>query len=173
MKAGELAALYEDTYHGCAQCVLLAVEEALGLECPEVFKAVTGLSGGLGCLGHTCGALTGGVVALGTVVGRTLEDLKAHSRVHWNNYALVKELVDRFSSRFGDDLSCRAVQTEVLGRSFDLWDPEDRAAFREREGTSFGCSDVASSAARWTVEIILDRKTSLAEKRNLERMRDQ
>jgi C_GCAxxG_C_C family probable redox protein len=153
-KAGQLAARYEELYHGCAQCVLLAVQDTLELESPDTFKAITGLSGGLGCLGHVCGALTGGIVALGLVVGRTPRDLRTQSRVHWENYKLVKELVDRFISEFGADLSCRAIQTQMLGRSFDLWKPEDQVAFKALGGTSSGCAHVASALARWTVDIL-------------------
>jgi C_GCAxxG_C_C family probable redox protein len=45
--------------------VLLATERLLGLEERHILKAFTGLGGGIGHEGDTCGALTGGILSLG------------------------------------------------------------------------------------------------------------
>jgi C_GCAxxG_C_C family probable redox protein len=45
--------------------VLLATERLLGLEDRQILKAATGLGGGIGHEGDTCGSLTGGILSLG------------------------------------------------------------------------------------------------------------
>jgi len=51
--------------------VLLAVQETLDLKNDLVFKAATGFAGGMGLLGvSACGALSGGIIAIGQKYGR-------------------------------------------------------------------------------------------------------
>ena len=67
-KADTLAYKYEKKYGGCPQCVLAAVKETVGGISDDVFKAATGLAGGVAVVGAgTCGALSGGVMALSTI----------------------------------------------------------------------------------------------------------
>ena len=75
-KAYELGFKYEQKYGGCTQCVIAAVFEALGLEVDEpVFKAGTGLSGGLGLCGEgTCRALLGASMAISYFYPRTYRE---------------------------------------------------------------------------------------------------
>jgi C_GCAxxG_C_C family probable redox protein len=63
-------ALEYDKYSGCSQSVLLALQEAFKIGDLESFKAATVLSGGVARKGETCGALLGGLMALGLVLGR-------------------------------------------------------------------------------------------------------
>jgi len=63
-------ALEYDKYSGCSQSVLLALQEAFDTGNMESFKAATVLSGGVARKGETCGALIGGLLALGLVIGR-------------------------------------------------------------------------------------------------------
>ena len=47
----------------------------------EVFKAGSGLAGGVARYGETCGALTGAIMALSSVVGRErLEDIEQYRK---------------------------------------------------------------------------------------------
>lgn len=72
-KVQEKAFEYEKNYYGCSQCVLLAVQEAFGLESEETFKAATGFAGGIGFRGSVCGALTGGIIPIGLKYGRNVQ----------------------------------------------------------------------------------------------------
>lgn len=83
-------------YGCCPQCVLTAVKEATGDVSDDVIKAGHGLSGGGALIGTggVCGALTGGLLALGTRLGREAAKLdqgrgmsnfqagRAHHRSH-------------------------------------------------------------------------------------------
>ena len=52
-------------YHSCSQCTLLTVQEMFGLPGDDALKAATGFAGGIGRTGSVCGAVLGGVMALG------------------------------------------------------------------------------------------------------------
>jgi len=69
-KVENLAIEYDQKYYGCAQCVLAALKAVLKDKIPDdVFKAASGLAGGVGRTGNTCGAVTGGVMVLSSFLG--------------------------------------------------------------------------------------------------------
>ena len=70
----ELAYKYEREYGGCSQAVVGAFKKVVGGIGDDVFKAATGLAGGIGLTGNTCGALSGGVLVLGHFVGREYDN---------------------------------------------------------------------------------------------------
>jgi hypothetical protein len=59
--------LFDSKKHNCSESAFLALNEVLngGLEPQTAAHIATGLGGGLGASGGTCGALTGCVLALG------------------------------------------------------------------------------------------------------------
>ena len=92
----------------CAESVLLAVAEALG-EDAHVYLA-TGLGGGVGHSGNTCGAVTGAVLALGLTYGRLVPDKQAKEHA----YTVCGKLCEDFRNEFGS-MQCR----ELIGRETD------------------------------------------------------
>ena len=54
---------YEKNFHGCSQAVLLTLQELMDMGDDLSFRAASALCAGVG-VGKTCGALTGGVMAL-------------------------------------------------------------------------------------------------------------
>ena len=58
----------EVEYWGCSQAVLKALQQHFDLGNDEVFKAASPFAGGIGRLREACGALTGGVMAIGLVL---------------------------------------------------------------------------------------------------------
>ena len=56
----------------CSEAVVKTVVEELGLDAPaEAVKMASGFPVGMGGMGCTCGALTGGILTIGLVYGRT------------------------------------------------------------------------------------------------------
>lgn len=157
-KAYNLAFEYDAKYGSCPQAVLRAVYETLNLKGVEVvIKAAHALAGGLGLSGNgTCGALSGGVLALGIFYGRSIEEMGKGRFL--KSYMKAKELYDRFVKEFGSCI-CKDVQTKLFGRSFNLWDPEDYKKFEEMGGHRDKCPDVAGKVAKWVVEILLEDKS--------------
>ena len=154
-KAYELGFKYERDYGSCPQCTFAAVGEILGNENKEIFKAIDGLAGGLGrTTNGTCGALTGGVAAISQRYGR--EDFPNLGQRE-KCMTLSKKLHDRFIEEYGS-IICKDVQTKIMGRSYDFWNPKEREEFDKAGGHSDKCPDVVGKATKWTVEILMDEK---------------
>lgn len=154
-RAYDLAFKYETEYGSCPQAVLRAIYEVFNLKGIEtVIKSAHALAGGLGLSGNgTCGALSGGVLALGIFYGRSLEDMGKGKFL--KSYIKAKELYDKFVREFGSCV-CKDVQTKIFGRSFNLWDPEDFKKFEEMGGHRDKCTNVAGKVAKWVAEILLE-----------------
>lgn len=156
-RAYQLGFKYEQELGACTQCVLAAVQEILNIEDENLFRACYGLGGGVGVSGEgTCGALSGGVLALGYLYGRTLKEFRNGKWANPNDKAFVlsKELYDRFLEEYGG-CTCKDVQTKIFGRSFNLRNKQDLETFMQAGGHRDKCTDVTGKAASWTVEIIL------------------
>ena len=117
-----------------------------------VFKAGSGLAGGVAVQGETCGALTGAIMAIGCVVGRErLEDIPQYQKAK----EPAKELYHRFRDQVGHSL-CAEIHKLKFGRVYHLSDPREAKAFHEDGGHArTGCPEVCGIAARTAAEIIL------------------
>lgn len=108
---------YRDGDFYCSEAVVKTIKDAFGLGYDDtVIALASGFPVGIGRSGCTCGAVTGGVMALGMVFGRTQPK---DERV---NKALVlsKELHDHFRSNH-KSLCCR-----VLTKGLTLGTPEHK-----------------------------------------------
>lgn len=153
-KAYALAYENEQKYGCCPQCVLAAIQDVLGSVDDATFKASHALAGG-GALttGGTCGALSGGMLALSAKFGRDRANFA--NGPFTKSYKLSKRLYERFVAEFGSPI-CAQVQTGLFGRSFNLWDRKDYNAFEEAGGHQDKCPSVVGRVAAWTVEILCE-----------------
>jgi mannitol-1-phosphate 5-dehydrogenase len=155
-QAYDLGFKYEKVYHGCGQCTLAAVLETLGRFSEPVFEAATGLSGGIGLAGDaTCSALTGAVLAFGTIYPRRREQFDADRENKYRTFAMAQRLRERYLQRYGTT-NCHEIHRHQMGRAFDLRDSTEREAFEAAGAHEDKCTDVVAQAARWAVEIIND-----------------
>ena len=152
-----LAFKYEAEKGSCPQCVLATLYETLDVGHPATIQASDSLAGGCSLSTQgTCGALTGGLLAIGSVVGRTYEDFtRGESRRRVFLYA--KKLYDKFVEEYGSPL-CKSVQEKIFGRSFKLLDAKDYVKFEKAGAHVDKCPSVSANSARWTAEIILGIK---------------
>jgi C_GCAxxG_C_C family probable redox protein len=112
--------LFLSSGFNCAESVLLANMERLGVEGDWLPKVASGFGGGIARTGQVCGALTGAVLALGWAMGRSASDDSVDEL-----YGVGAELVDEFTSEFGST-SCRMLI------DIDLRDPaQHKRALRE------------------------------------------
>lgn len=155
-RAYEAGKRNEAEYHGCAQCVLAALQDTFNERDDAVFRAATGLSGGGGLSGDgSCGAYAGATMFLGQLMGRDRDDFTDEVGVRYETSRMVGDLRSRFVERYGS-VVCRDIQTRVIGRSFDLTDADDVACFKEAGAHSIHCPEVVGLAARWAAEIALE-----------------
>ncbi len=89
-------------------------------------------------MGETCGALTGGIMAIGLVVGsEKLEEFDAYKCAMELSY----KLYNRFMKNMGQHVAMR-FQEKVLEKSYDFKDEKEGAAWYQ-DG---GCMNVQWSA---------------------------
>jgi len=81
----------------CSQILLCMGLEAQGKSNPDLIRAMSGLAGGLGFTGDTCGALTGGACLLGLYAGRGTPEEQEDEKLN----LMVSELVEWFSEEYG------------------------------------------------------------------------
>jgi C_GCAxxG_C_C family probable redox protein len=156
---------YERKYGYCPQAVLGALQDFFEGIDDEVFKATHTLAaGGALCGDGTCGALIGGMAGVGCFFGRSKKEFADESEDGWmNSSAIAKNIRKKFIEEFGSVI-CNDVQTEKMGRSFDLWDEEDFEKFEEAGAHEDKCPDVTGKTARWTAEILIDNGIQPKEK---------
>jgi C_GCAxxG_C_C family probable redox protein len=150
---------YEMQSGGCSQCTLAGIFDALDVQNDEIFKAATGLADGVGLTGDGhCGALSGGVLAIGYFFGRNKEDFSDMMKLLKANL-LSKKLHDRFVEKYGT-CRCADLQKSFFGRFYNLYDPEEMIAAM-KAGLLETCSTVAGETASMTTEIILDAQKKI------------
>jgi C_GCAxxG_C_C family probable redox protein len=157
-KSYSLGMEYEAKMTGCAQCALAAIQDALDIRNDAIFKAATGLSGGLGFTSKgSCGALAAGTLVISQCYGRDLQHFHDPEKIRLRSLRLSKKLLDRFIEEYGSD-NCGHVQKRLFGKIFDFWKEEDTEEFKRLRGYSEKCASVVGNVAKWTVEIILDEE---------------
>ena len=114
--------------------------------------AGSSLAGGVARSGETCGALTGALMAVGMVAGRKrIEDVDAYQAC----MEIAYEVREKFLNWVGHTL-CAEIHKILLGRSYRLYDDEDRQRFHDDGGHErTGCPGVCGKGARIAAEIIL------------------
>lgn len=124
---------------------------------PEVFKAGSALAGGVARRGETCGALTGAIMAVGSIVGREkLDDIQQYQKA----MEPANEIYDLFKEKIGHTL-CWEIHKIRYGKVYQLCIPEERQAFHDMGGHSRkGCPEVCGIAAKIAAEAILDLEKS-------------
>lgn len=155
-KAGKRARELLETYHGCAQCTLVAVQEVCGMEDKVLSKASMLLSGGVGGIQSVCGVLTGACLALGIKYGRDTSYLKGSEEdaVAKENEGMeiAGKLCKWFEREFGTT-SCAEIRKAYMGTDLSNkipWQKQiaDELNMRGR------CLDIAEKTARRTAAIL-------------------
>jgi C_GCAxxG_C_C family probable redox protein len=157
----------------CAECVLEAVLEHVDTGLPkETLKLATGLGGGVGLYGDTCGAITGAVLAVGAVHGRSKlpdgDDRKAVAKDASKQlygrpglYRLFNQLPNFVKQKYGNTL-CR----EICSQWKDDWLCRDHALH---------CREIITDIAEFAAELIYSDKDTIASKPfgdNVENLKD-
>jgi C_GCAxxG_C_C family probable redox protein len=162
-------------YRGCSQTTLLALQENLGLGDLWTFKAATGFTGGVAGKGvGPCGALLGGMMAIGIEFGRgSLEEAGAPregGQGRPSNLSrtseLCRELWAKFTGEYGGRWSCFDIQEHVYGRRYEHTAPEMqplKATGEFYDILSKHACKLTATGARLAAEIILTERKRNAE----------
>jgi C_GCAxxG_C_C family probable redox protein len=142
---------YERDVHGCSRCVLKPIQDHLKLGGAQSLKAPTPLAAGVAMRGETCGALLGGMLAIG--VATASEDFDDADALR-NSLASGFRFARLVEKEFGTT-NCTRIQEDKLGSFYSLADPEQYAEFIEKGGYT-ECSKVCGKIARMAANFILD-----------------
>ncbi len=152
-EAYEKACGCELAHGGCSQCVILALQEVFDMRDDNVFKAASGLSGGIGQMHDTCGALTGASLMLSMKYGRSREEIGVPGKMV-ESLLPVGKLYKWFEKEFSS-VKCRDIRARTLGVYYDTKIPWQRDLAMEA-GLSNVCSDLAGKVAAKTAEMLWD-----------------
>ncbi len=122
----------------CAQSVLWTFAASLGLEPDPALKIACGFGAGMGRREEVCGAVSGGIMALGLKFGRGEAQDRSATEL---TYAKTQELMRQFEARHGSCI-CRR-----LLNGCDLTTEAGRASFKEQDLLHKTCEPCVRSVA--------------------------
>jgi len=142
---------YNFLARNCAKGTALALLEEFGLGNLEIIQALSPFPG-FGGTGWMCGAVTGGLIALGLYFGS--KDVLNYDATGAAIRA-AREFMPRFKAATGSVL-CPELQEVLFGRYMDpAASPENMAAFAEAKGFE-KCSLLPGIGARIAAEVIIE-----------------
>lgn len=128
--------------YNCAQSVLLTIFEHWNGKNDLVPRIATAFGGGIGRCGSVCGALAGGVMAIGIKYGANEPLLEKRLKA----YELAREFYKQFEKQHGSTL-CR----ELIG--YDLSDPEELEKARQSKVLEKKCANFVRTAVENLVKL--------------------
>jgi len=126
--------------YNCAQSIFYAYGPELELDGETALKVATGLGGGMGGRGETCGAVTGGILALGLRFGRGGQQDRSVAEVA---YQKTQSLMAAFERAHGS-CSCRTLLGGV-----DLTTAEGRQRFKDQDLHHKVCVGCVQTVGEW------------------------
>ncbi|MEW6513838.1 MAG: C-GCAxxG-C-C family protein [Pseudomonadota bacterium] len=125
----------------CAESVVLAVADELGIESELLPKVATAFCSGMGRMCGTCGALSGAIMGIGLALGRSEPSQSVQP-----SYEATQRLIHEFEQEFGGR-DCHVL----LG--CDLNTPDGQAQFHEQR-LGERCAQYTGKAAEIAARII-------------------
>ena len=142
-KSDIAVAKFRDGYN-CAQAVLYAFCDDLGFDKNIALKLACGFGAGMGRAQAVCGAISGGIIALGLKHGRGEGQDKAPTEA---TYRRVQQLMAAFESKHGTCI-CR-----TLLNGCDLNTPAGQQYFKENDLLNKTCKSCVTTVVE-TLEAI-------------------
>jgi len=163
-EAEEKAFANERDFHGCCQSVLAALQDVFELRDDDLFRAASGLAGGIGLTSESaCGGLLAGCLLLGQLCGRVREadgSFGDKENRRFKAYKYAQYMAEKYFDEY-DSCQCGDITRIKTGKTYVLAKPEEFKEFVAKGGHSHICPDVAAKAARWAAEIVLDNLKDL------------
>ena len=142
MKQIEKASDHFSSGKNCAQSVLLAFADELGLDEAQVFRLASGFGGGLARNGHVCGAVSGAIMVLGL---KYTGESPVPDEANAETFSRVNRFIEEFKAEKGS-INCRDLLDGI-----SLMTEEGRAEWKKRNLHDVTCLPVVEKA----VEILM------------------
>ncbi|EIC20903.1 C-GCAxxG-C-C family protein [Thiorhodovibrio frisius] len=127
----------------CSQAVVSVYAVRYGIDPALAMRLATGLGGGIGRMGGTCGTLAGAALVLGLEYGPSEPDPAAKDRVYAKSRALQQRFIDRHGSN-----QCRDLLGFDLAEDAGYQGARDAGVFKER------CPSFVATAVRLLDELL-------------------
>ncbi len=149
MDRSEKALEYFDNKFNCAQSVLTAFANELGLSEDESLRVSCAFGGGIGRQQHTCGALTGAAMVLGLAFGKGKNDSDFKKL---DSYTKTVELFDEFAKIHGST-NCRKLLNDL-----NMNDANELELINKLGLFDTNCRKYVADSVRLTEKIIENNK---------------
>ncbi len=144
MTKQEIASKFFDSGYNCAQSVLVAFAHELNLNENIAIKITSGFGGGMARMQNTCGAVTGGIVAIGMAVSNKEEDITTNKE---RVYYTISQFINRFKEKY------RSVKCRDL-LNCDLNTLEGQQFYEEHELHQKVCMSCVCDATSYLEELL-------------------
>lgn len=135
--------LFESGYY-CAESILIAFAEQHVTESRIIPGIATGFCSGMARTCGLCGAVTGGMMAIGLLTGRNAPDIPIE-----DTYERIQKFLDRFKEKYSTLDCCQLI-------GCDLKNPEERERFKN-ERLINTCFDIMEAATGLVYDVIQDQ----------------
>ncbi len=151
MTRAEKAIALHTAGSACSQAVFAVFAAELGLDVAAAHRVAGGFGGGIGRMGMTCGAVTGGVMALSYALGASEpEDQEKKLAL----YRVISDYIDRLRAHKG------SIECKVLLEGADLWTQEGRDEVKRKQLGALVCNPMIEQA-------VIEAERTLREKGKL------
>lgn len=134
---------YFEDHFNCAQSVFAPFAQRYGMDLETALKIATPFGGGMGHAGQVCGAVSGGLMAIGLAKGSSTYDRE----LKYACYDMAKDFQSHFRELHGD-ITCPGL----LG--YDIGDSEELEQVREQNLFHTLCPQFIADAAKIAEAII-------------------
>lgn len=144
-----LARQYFESGYNCAQAVVMAFNDVMGMDRDAVAKLAAPFGGGMGRMREVCGTVSGMTMLAGAISPsfdpKNMDERKA-------NYALVQEFAEQFRKVNGDIVCRRLLGLEPREEQKETAMPSERTPeyYRKRP-----CVEYVATAARIVGEYLV------------------
>jgi C_GCAxxG_C_C family probable redox protein len=145
MKRSENAVDYFRNKFNCSQAVFTVFGKDHGLSEDDCLRISCAFGGGMGRQQHTCGAVTGALMALGYKYGKALNDPEEKKL---ETYLMSQEFFKRFTELNG------SVNCKVLLEGLDMNNPDDHKKIMERKLFDIRCEKYVVDAVSITEDLM-------------------
>ena len=146
MSRVEVAKTYFADHFNCAQSVFVAFAPDFGLSVDQSLKVACAFGAGMGRQQHTCGAVTGALMAIGLKYGKALHDKDEMKSL---TYAKTVQFFDAFKKIHGSVNCCELLD------GLDMNNPNDMEQIKSRDLFNTLCPKYVASAVE-IAEMLID-----------------
>ena len=133
---------------------MLALQDAFDMRDDNVFKAASGLHGGIGGMHDVCGSLLGASMMLGLMCGGGTEETDTLQKNN-NSTRLVSQLYKWFKKEFGS-VKCRIICARFEREIKNEINTSGQAELPIEDRLHAKCDKLSAKTAARTVEMLWD-----------------